>query len=239
MGLSLPQKSCAEVSVVPEDAIHVELTWHTAADANEQDTGPDAGSDLDLHLGHAYAKQADVDGDGAPDPWFSNPFDAFWFNPGPNWGGWASSADDPRLDLDDTDGAGPENMNLGAPEGTTQQPVAYDVGVHYWHDHGFGPSTATVRIWIDGVLVAMLGPQPMQPLDMWHVARIWWPNKQVDTAATHDSVALCHQTKNNINKKNKITKTWSGFGPPCLTPCYANPAFISTGGTANKAACSN
>lgn len=237
MGLSLPKKTCAEVAVVPEDATHIELTWHTPADPNEHDTGPAAGSDVDLHFAHAYANQADIDGDGAPDPWFSNPFDAFWYNPHPNWADYGASADDPRLDLDDTDGAGPENMNLDLPDGTVQQPVAYDVGVHYWHDHGFGVSKATVRIWIDGELIAVLGPQPLNPFDMWHVARIWWPNKQIDPAATHTSVALCHQTNSGVGNKQGVAKTWSGTGPPCLTSCYINPAFTAAGSAANAATC--
>ena len=40
-------------------------------------------------------------------------FDCFWFNAHPNWGSFDPSVDDdPGLDRDDTDGAGPENLFL-------------------------------------------------------------------------------------------------------------------------------
>lgn len=53
------------------------------------------------------------------------------------------------LDVDDTDGFGPETFSLSPPEaGTT-----YRVYVHYYSDHGRGPTTATMKVYIDDVLV--------------------------------------------------------------------------------------
>ena len=82
--------SCApdtfEVVVVPDKAIHIELLWHTPGDPDETDVGPEAGSDLDLHLVHPWAGGPDIDGDGQPDGWFDEPFDRFWFNAHPEWG---------------------------------------------------------------------------------------------------------------------------------------------------------
>jgi hypothetical protein len=70
-----------EVTVVPCSAVHVELLWHTPGDDDETDTGPFAGADLDLHLVHPRAPSdpaaPDQDGDGAPDPWFDQPFDCY------------------------------------------------------------------------------------------------------------------------------------------------------------------
>lgn len=110
------------------------------------DEGSEVGSDLDLHfVHHTYAVGGghDGDGDGIDDPWFHQPFDTFWFTPKPNWGTLDPTAnDDPSRDRDDTDGAGPENLNLVVP----QNGVTYGIGVHYWSDHGFGDAYATVRI---------------------------------------------------------------------------------------------
>ncbi len=139
-----------EVLVIPDEAIHIELLWHTPEDMDESDTGPEAGSDLDLHFLHPWAAGPDLDADGAPDGWFDNLFDCFWFNAHPNWGSYDPAInDDPGLDRDDTDGAGPENVNLDIPE----ENVTYRVGVHYWNDHSYGPSYATVRVYIYAYLV--------------------------------------------------------------------------------------
>ena len=174
------EQSCidaeATVFVNPDEAIHVELLWHTPNDPDETDEGPEAGADLDLHFLHPFATGEDVDGDGTPDGWFDQPFDCFWFNAHPNWASLDPMVDDdPGLDLDDTDGAGPENVNLNIPEdGQT-----YKVGVHYWNDHGFGPSLATVRIYIYSSLVFQLDDVEMVHQDMWEVATIAWPSGEV------------------------------------------------------------
>ena len=95
-----------EVLVIPDEAIHVELLWHTPGDPDETDEGPEAGADLDLHFVHPLAEGPDLDGDGLPDGWFDEPFDCFWFNQFPNWGSLDPlTDDDPGLDRDDTDGA--------------------------------------------------------------------------------------------------------------------------------------
>jgi len=182
-------KSCTpwvqEVAVLPDEAIHVELLWTTPNDPDETDEGPEAGSDVDLHFVHnLYAKSGpDLDNDGAPDPWFDQPFDCFWFNAHPNWGSFDPSVDDdPGLDRDDTDGAGPENMNLNIPENG----ATYRVGVHYWSDHEYGPSYSTVRIYIWGVLVFEVKDVKLVNHDMWDVATIEWPSAKVSLVQTGD-----------------------------------------------------
>jgi len=164
-----------EVVVIPDEAIHVELLWSTPQDPDETDSGPDVGSDLDLHFLHPYAAGPDMDGDGTPDGWFDIPFDAFWFNPKPNWGSFDPAvADDPSLDRDDTDGAGPENLNLDIPE-----QAAYRVGVHYWNDHGYGSAYATVRVYIYGQLVFEDADVMLIQDDLWSVCSIQWPDGKV------------------------------------------------------------
>jgi len=211
-------ESCApavhKLQVLPEDAIHVELTWKTPGDTDkvcasggnmgkactahadcpasscEHDTGLGVGADLDLHFAHQIALlnetctepfkmcgnkpctcQPDLDKNGKTDPWFAKDWDCSWMNPKPNWGS-LNDDDNPRLDLDDTDGWGPENLNLDVPE----VGVEYYVGVHAWDDHDFGPSVATVRFWILGNLEAEITSKKLYQCDMWWVQRIAWPS---------------------------------------------------------------
>lgn len=114
-----------------------------------------------------------------------NHADAFWFTPRPNWGTLDPLAnDDPSLDRDDTDGAGPENLNLA----NGQNGAAYVIGVHYWSDHGLGESTATVRIYVDGLLIDERS-QVMMNLNLWHVGQFDWSSgvftPKVDAEGAH------------------------------------------------------
>ncbi len=186
--LGLQASATEEVLVVTNEAIHVELTWTTPGDPDETDEGPEAGTDLDLHFLHSLAVPVegsiDTNGDGEPDPWFDQPFDCFWFNAHPNWGSFDPEVDDdPGLDRDDTDGAGPENLNLAEPADTT-----YRVGVHYWSDHGYGTSFATVRIYIWSELALEISGVEMESLQFWDVAEIDWTTGEV-TAVTDENGA--------------------------------------------------
>ena len=175
-GLKSCEPAVYEVVVIPDEAIHIELLWHTPEDPDETDTGPEAGSDVDLHFVHPMGGGPDLDGDGKPDGWFAIPYDCYWYNPHPNWGSWDPAVnDDPGLDRDDTDGAGPENVNLDLPEEDT----TYRVGVHYWEDHGFGKSLSTLRVYIYSNLVFEAKDVLMMELDMWEVCTIHWPSGKV------------------------------------------------------------
>jgi len=170
---SLGVQSCspAEVSVAvtSDDAIHVELLWRTPGDINESDSGGDqvyfsVGSDVDLHFLHpkAYGK------------YFDWSYDCYWDNIVPEWGIFSPS-DNPRLDRDDTDGAGPENLNVAVPE----QGVRYQVGVHYWNDWGYGNAFNTVRVYIYGVLRDQWDNVELRNDDMWDSHYIDWPSGTV------------------------------------------------------------
>jgi hypothetical protein len=189
-----------KVVVVPDEAVHIELIWDTPKDLNQSDQGPEAGSDMDLHFVHdKYAASGpDLDGDGKPDPWFDQPFDCFWFNAHPNWGSFDPAVDDdPGLDRDDTDGAGPENMNLNLPENTV-----YRIGVHYWSDHDYGASFATIKIYIFGVLVVEEEGVKMVNHDMWNAFTITW------------------------GEAPKIELVLDSNGEYFITPDYQNPFFF-------------
>ena len=198
--------ACKKVAVIPNQAIHVELTWDTPGDLNPFDEGADAGADLDLHFAHPFATGPDIDGDGKPDPWFDAIYDTFWFNPHPNWESASPNVgDDPRLDRDDTDGAGPENVDLDVPASGR----LYHVGVHYWDDHGYGFSYPRIKIYIWGQLVydedlKNVGAKLFK-CDLWDVATIQWPQGAITSGKNPD-------------------------GSQRITHGYQHPAYAKVGG---------
>jgi hypothetical protein len=138
---------------IPACAIRVELTWNTA------DT------DLDSHLI-------------APGFSFNNDYgDCYYLNPNPDWDDTGGpSAGDPSLDVDDTDGYGPEHIVLCAPPFNGR----YSYKVYYYSDHGNGPSTATVKVYInDGVAPAFEDSMTLSTGQVWDCACIDWPSGNV------------------------------------------------------------
>lgn len=115
-----------------ETTVHVQLTWDTPADDDQTDQ---TGTDLDLHYMHPNGT------------WDEEPWDCFWRNLNPDWGP-AGAPGNPNVDIDDTNGAGPENISHPGPED-----VVYRVGVYYYADNGFGASYATVKVYIDNQLI--------------------------------------------------------------------------------------
>lgn len=232
-----PQKSCESacvtVLVIPSEALHIELLWKTPGDSDETDKGQGVGADVDLHFAHPLAQYPDLDCDGNPDPWFSQQFDAFWFNPKPKWGSAGSENDDASLDLDDVDGAGPENINLSEPQGTLTDPVQYHVGVHYWNDHGFGKSWATVRIYVLGNLVQEYADVPLNPVDMWYVGKLNWPNVALG-GGTEPVMQTCYQSGDQCAYSKDPTdpaagQMWQPSGDWCIRPCYISPLATAGG----------
>lgn len=168
-----------DVLVQPDQAIHVELTWVTPGDDDETDTGEGVGSDLDLHFTHQNARGPDLDGDGVGDPWFDQKWDAFWYNKEPDWATLGEQRDNPRLDRDDYDGAGPENLNLSVPE----DDITYRIGVHYWNHWGYGPADATVKVFHYADEIYDVTYEGLADLDMWCVGEIHWPVPAVTRCA--------------------------------------------------------
>jgi len=118
--------------------------------------------------------------------------------PPPSQVQWSAplDTDDPRLDLDDVEGQGPENLNINAPRNGT-----YRLGVHYYEDDGFGPSTVSVRIFCEGGVVEQFGPLILDDVgdgggprtEFWEVADIEWSNGscQVRPLGTVDCPRIC------------------------------------------------
>jgi hypothetical protein len=93
-----------------------------------------------------------------------------WCNRTASWGA-PGTADDPRLDLDDRSGLGPENISIPSPADGT-----YDVRVHYFDDHGDDVVTATVRVYLAGELEpALEASRNLRRNQVWDVAHIRWP----------------------------------------------------------------
>lgn len=159
-------EAVATISAIPDEQISVELTWTNPEDPNEND---DEGSDVDLHL----LKMG-------PGEWFEAPYDIYYDNPNngsdpTGGGGGIWNPESPSLDRDDTDGAGPENIQMDDP----QDCQWYAVGVHYY-EQAFGTAYATIRIYINEELVF---EQKYKPLTLggqfWDVARIHWDSGRV------------------------------------------------------------
>lgn len=158
--VSCNSEAIITIEARPEDDVHIQLVWDTPADPDETD---DTGTDLDLHYLHPNGT------------WNEEPWDVYWRNQSPDWGQDGDSSDDPSLDIDDTDGAGPENINHSNLENKT-----YRTGVYYYSDEGFGPSYATVRIFVDGELAREMENKHMPETGVfWDVATIEWPGKDV------------------------------------------------------------
>ncbi len=172
-GAAAPSALCpapsalVHIKAVPEEKLHIQLTWDTPADQDQTD---DLGTDVDLHLRHPDSGR-----------WFAeNGSDCFYQNPRPDWGRQGDPLDDPSLDIDDVNGAGPENINIARPESTQLSTRGYQVGVHYFaaegptigDDYRALESTATVRIFVDGRMAYEASKLLRNTDDFWTVAEV-------------------------------------------------------------------
>ena len=140
--------------------IHVQLVWDTPGDPERHN---DHGSDLDLHFLHPDGQ------------WDEPPYDCNWQNPTPLWHD-DHSYGNPTLDIDATQGWGPENVNLDDPK----PGIDYAVGVYYFTDRGYGPSIATVRIFFEGFLHTELTSPAFETGQFWDALRLRWDPNEVD-----------------------------------------------------------
>ncbi|OGR08937.1 MAG: hypothetical protein A2341_12745 [Deltaproteobacteria bacterium RIFOXYB12_FULL_58_9] len=143
-----------EFDVIPGDAIHVQLVWDNPT------------NDQDLHL--TYLTQ--------DDRVCNKPWDCYYGNRKPLWfSSPAGEGPNPSLDIDDTQGLGPENINIDDPE-----TGVYRVYVHYFGDFSGGadtPTRNTVRIYLNGRQEAEYRRTLDNEKDIWAVADITWlPN---------------------------------------------------------------
>jgi hypothetical protein len=176
------------VTTTSDDQLRIEMVWNVGADGDM--------SDVDMHLKRsAGATWFDSD-DAGDDCYFANcrvcdagiedecrnqiaEYNADPNNPPPPQVEWTPPLDDddPRLDLDDVEGGGPENINIRTPSNGT-----YRLGVHYWDADGFGASTVSLRVFCAGRVAAEIGPVVLQDAgiagdpdtEFWEVGDIVW-----------------------------------------------------------------
>lgn len=157
------------VRAVPREGLRVELAWDPPGRSCPTNEGAACDeSDVDLHLLRASSGAG----------WRSDD-DCHWQNCNASAGrtlAWGASgaADDPRLDLDDVRGHGPENINIERPSARS-----YRVGVHYFNNHQAGDQAATVVIYCgSSEPVARFGPVTLvyggapDPSSFWIVADV-------------------------------------------------------------------
>ncbi len=140
------------VLAIATEGLRVEMFWDTDR------------TDMDLHV---LSPEADA--------WFTS-LDCHFANctSGLEWGEHTTD-DDPRLDIDDTNGFGPENINIDVPE-----PASYEIGVHAFQGRS-QTNAVTVRIYCGGSTTEpkrTLGPVNLRGAtspfnnDFWKAARV-------------------------------------------------------------------
>lgn len=158
-----PIRSCVpaivDVNVVPADDLHVQLVWDH----------PDA--DLDLHIlndgGNVFTHEGDC--------YFSNRQPLAPDTPGP----WSENPDrNPRLDVDDDHGYGPENLNIKHPAPGSK----WTILVHYWNKQTAGaPDTnAIVRVFVYGSQAIELQQNFTEDQQLWHALELVWGDDELD-----------------------------------------------------------
>ena len=136
------QASCViSVLAVSDQGLRIEVSWDTA-------------TDMDTHL----LRPSGV-------AWQQNNDDCYYDNPNPEWGG-PGVEDNPSLDIDDTDGFGPENINIDVPEDGV-----FRAGILAFS----GAANVTMRIYCGGSRLeprVTVGPVRIQDGELWRVADI-------------------------------------------------------------------
>lgn len=150
-----PTPDTMVVEAVPDKRFYVQLTW-------------DAASDLDLHV---MKPQADI---------FSWGGDACYCNKNPSW--YAQGIQNPSLDWDVIDGYGPETTTIKDPK----DPSSWRVAVHYYGVGGSPScsgrcptSEATLRYYVDGILVFTQTRTLDRQGQVWEAATVDWPSATI------------------------------------------------------------
>lgn len=142
--------------------LEIELTWSTPSDPDQTDGN---GTDFDLHVRDEGATWwfDDTTGPGS---------DCYSGNPNLDWGVAGDASDDPILEIEDHDGAGPEIISIDSPS----VGMTYTVGVHSSSDNGFGPSLVSINVYVDGTLDYQQLDENMVQGWVWEVVEIGWTN---------------------------------------------------------------
>jgi hypothetical protein len=115
-------------------------------------------TDVDLHLVRPGGNFYDANG-----------ADCHWREDNPDWGAAGVTTDNPFLDVDDTDGIGPETINLESAAAGN-----YTVYVHFYGSFLPIPVDADLEIYIAGTRVATPSRSNMQCNQVWRAGEIQW-----------------------------------------------------------------
>jgi len=129
--------------------------------------------------------------------------------------------DNPSLDQDDTDGYGPENITLQQPEEGT-----YTYKVHYYSDHGNGPTTATIIVYINEQPAATFSKE-LTSNEVWDVCTIDWPQGTVtenQSGSASSSQFLSNQTGVLSGSFSGSDTSSSALSAPLTDPAAPNQA---------------
>lgn len=157
-GLQSLDRPESRVTIRPKD-LEILLRW-------------DVPTDVDLHVVRPGGRVGDY---GTGRVGTSTGSDVTSFNRAPNWGDLATEEDDPRLDIDDVSGRGPEIVSLDSPE----DGAPYAVFAHYCDSRGVGvPVNVTAEVYVRGVKVAEI-PEgglgyPLVSGEAWEAAAVVW-----------------------------------------------------------------
>jgi len=144
--------------------------------------------------------------------YFSPPGDCYYSNRNPDWGQPGVTEDNPSLDQDDTNGYGPENITLQQPEEGT-----YTYKVHYYSDHGNGPTTATVIVYINEQPAATFSKE-LTSNEVWYVCTIDWPQGTV----TENQAASANFSQSLSNQTNVLSSSFTGPTTSTTDPTESN-----------------
>ncbi|WP_164856055.1 choice-of-anchor D domain-containing protein [Lujinxingia sediminis] len=155
LGMASCESAIVRINAVPEDDVHIQLTWTIPNVPNPQANM--RGTDLDLHYLSSTGTWGSMDGS------------SIWYNY--KVGRVGTQLAGASLDIDDLYGVAPENINHNDPG----QGLAYSVGVHYYNANGNGASLATVRYYLSQQLVYEYRDKPLtQAKQFWYVGGIVW-----------------------------------------------------------------
>ncbi|MEL6178145.1 MAG: hypothetical protein AAFS10_04285 [Myxococcota bacterium] len=163
---ALGQPGCSvhdvTIDVRSDTEVHLEMFWETPGGLDSTNHGEEVGSNLDLHV--VREKRLN---DRPPQDWSIDPANCSVFNPNPDWGEPRVTEDDCRVLRAARDHGGPEIIVLG---GTDDR--YYDIKITNADERGFGPSFATLYVYIRGERRISMGSPGLEAGATWEALRL-------------------------------------------------------------------